>query len=405
MMLAACMSLAALHARAQPAPERSGAHGGELLYIGTWGTEAPPPSGMESAKPVKANAPVGIYAARLDENTGDLTPLGLQMPLQRADSLLVNPKQPVLYSVAASPIDPHADTEVYAFRIDVDSGRLSVLDKVGSGGKDATALAFDDRSATLFVGNHGSGSVASLPIRNDGSLGSVVSLGRDYGHGPTSRQRAPQAHGVAVDPSGRYVVVADFGADRIFVYRFDRATRELSRAQPPYVSVMPGSAPRHIAFSPDGRLMFLDTELSAIVQSYRWDSRNGHLTPIQTVSPFAAPHGMSTPDRGGAWIALSADGRFVYFSVRDHENAIFVYAVEQARGTLRLIQRISAQGERPWSFGIDPSGRWMVVANMGSQAVSVLRIDRATGRVSPTGRSISVPNPAAIAFYAGRARP
>lgn len=97
---------------------------------------------------------------------------------------------------------------------------------------------------------------------------------------------------------------------------------------------------------------------------------------------------------------MSRDGRFLYFSVRDHHNVIFVYAIDQAKGALRLIQSISAQGERPWSFGIDPTGRWMVVANMGSQALSVLRINRATGRLSPTGQSISVPNPAAVAFYA-----
>lgn len=397
--IAACMSLAAMHAHAQAAPAPSGAGAGELVYIGTWGDEAPPPSGMDGAKPVRANAPVGVYAARLNERTGHLTPLGLQIQLQRADSLAVNPNQPVLYSVAASVRDPHADTDVYAFRIDPASGRLSLLDKVSSGGKDATTMALDARSATLFVGNHGSGDVVSLPIRDDGSLGPLVSLARDYGHGPNVRQRGPQAHGVAVDPSGQYVVVADFGADRVFVYRFDRATRKLSRAQPPFASVAPGSAPRHIAFSPDGRVMFLDTELSAVVQSYRWDPRNGHLSLIQTASPYAVSHKIDGLHGGGAWVALSPDGRFLYFSVRDHQNAVFVYAVNQAKGTLRPIQSISAQGERPWGFGIDPTGRWMVVANMGSQALSVLRIDRATGRLSATGQSMSVPNPADVTFY------
>ncbi|MGH2411893.1 MAG: lactonase family protein, partial [Chloroflexota bacterium] len=285
------------------------------MYIGTWGSKAPPASGMEGSKVATAEAPVGIYAARLDERTGRLSSLGLQIPLQRADSLAIDPKLPVLYSVAASSSDLRADTEVYAFRIDQSSGRLQMLDKVSSAGRDATTLALDARSNTLFVGNHGSGDVVALPIRDDGSLGPMASLARDYGHGPNFRQRGPQPHGVAVDPSGRYVLVADFGADRVFVYRFNAPTRKLTRANPPFISVPGGSAPRHIAFSALGGWMFLDTELSAVVKSYRWDSRNGHLHLVQTVSPYGAPHQAKGPGRGGAWIALSRDGRFLYFSV------------------------------------------------------------------------------------------
>jgi len=386
-----------LHAQGRAAQARPNAADTEIVYIGTWGSEAPPPGGAFGAKPVEADGPVGIYAARLDTRTGSLAPLGLQVPLQRADWLTVNPRLPVLYSVAASPNGGHAPSDIYSFRIDPQTGKLTVLDEVGSGGEDATTMAFDRGSNTLIVGNHGSGDVSALPVHSDGSVGAVASLMRDYGKGLTDRQRSPAAHGVIVDPTHRYVLVADFGADRIFVYRLNATGRSLTRAQPPYVSLPAGSGPRHLAFSPDGRFLFLDTELSAAVSVYRWDANRGHLHLMQTLSPFPATY---KGERGGAEIAVSPDGHFLYFSVRDHQNALFVYAIDSRTGAIRQIQRTSAGGRRPWSFAIDPSGRWMVVANMGSQALRVLRINRATGRLSLTGQSMSVPNPAAVAFYA-----
>ena len=383
---------------ALPAQANAAVASNELVYIGTWGKEAPPPSGALDAKPVPANGPAGIYAARLDEKTGHLTPLGLQIPLERADSLVTDPHRSTLYSVAASAQGGRAPSDVYGFRIDPASGKLHLLDKVSSGGQDATTMALDGRSSTLFVGNHASGDVVSIPIRQDGSLGPVASLQKDYGKGPTPRQQGPQVHGVAVDPWGRHVLTADFGADRVFVYRFDGRTRKLTPAQPPFVSLPGGSAPRHVVFSPNGRFAFVITELSGIVQSYRWDGKGGQLHLVQTVSP--TPDSQEE-DKGGADIAVSNDGRFLYFSIRDHVNSLFVYAIDPKTGSLRRIQRISAEGQRPWSFGIDPTGRWLLVTNMGSQSVAVFKVDPATGLLTATDETMAVPNPSAVAFSPG----
>lgn len=369
---------------------------GELVYIGTWGSEAPPLGGAFGTKPLMADGPVGIYAARLDEGTGRLLPLGLQIPLQRADWLVANPKLPVLYSVAASSRGMHAPSDVYSLRIDATSGRLTVLDKVSSDGQDATTMALDDRSETLLVGNHGSGDVSALPVHADGSLASVVSLAKDYGRGLTARQKNPSAHGVAVDATHGYVFTADFGADRIFVYRLNAATGKLTPARSPFVQLPPGSGPRHLALSPDDRYLFADTELSGVVRSYRWEPSRERLHLVQTISPYPAGY---AGEKTGGELAISRDGRFLYFSIRETENALLVYAIDRSTGTLRQIQRISARGQRPWSFAIDPSGRWMAVANMGSQSVVIFGVDPSTGRLSPTHESIGVPNPAAVAFY------
>ena len=360
----------------------------ELVYIGTQGSAGPQQSD---------SAPQGIYAARLDANTGRLSPLGLTVELPRATALLRHPTLPVIYSSAADSAAGRAvDSILYSFEVDGASGKLREINTVDAGGRDATALALDASTNTLFSANHGSGNVTLLPLHPDGSLGAVVSDVNEYGAGPGPRQQTPKTHGVAVDPTHQYVLVTVFGADRIFVYHFDGASRLLTPAQPPYESVPVGSGPRHLVFHPNGKFLFVDTQLTAELRSYRWDPKAGRLHLVQTLSAY--PPG-DHAEKDAAEIAVSPDGRFVYLSLRGDQDSVVAYAVNTQAGTLTEIQRISAQGKTPWSFGIDPTGHWMLVTNEASNSVEVLKIDPATGKLSATGQSMPIPNPVAIAFY------
>jgi len=256
-----CLSLAAVAAAvAANADEKAN----EWVYIGTRG--AAPDGGERS--------PQGIYAARFNTRTGQLSPPQLQVRLPRATWLVRHPRLPVIYTAADAGTGSSAESNILGFEVEPASGKLTQLNQVGAGGLDATHLAFDATSNTLFVANHGSGDVTALPVRPDGHLGVVASTQKDYGTGPHPRQKMPEPHGVAVDPSHHYVLVTDFGADRIFVYQFDGATRTLRPATVPYEAVPPGSGPRHLIFSPDGRFLYLLTELSAELRVYRWDARN-----------------------------------------------------------------------------------------------------------------------------------
>jgi 6-phosphogluconolactonase len=269
---------------------------------------------------------------------------------------------------------------------------------VGAGGLDATHMDLDVASKTLFVANHGSGDVTALPLQADGSLGKVASSQKDYGTGPNPRQKMPEAHGVAADPSHRYVVVADFGADRLFVYHFDRATRTLTPAQVPYESTPSGSGPRHLVFHPNEKILYVDTELTAELRVYRWDSNKGRLHLVQSLSPYPD----SGTQKSAAEIAVSGNGRFLYVSLRGDQDSIVAYSVNKHAGTLKEIQRISSQGKTPWSFGIDPTGHWMLVTNEASDSVTVFSIDPATGKLSATPESLSVPKPVTVTFYLAR---
>jgi 6-phosphogluconolactonase len=150
-------------------------------------------------------------------------------------------------------------------------------------------------------------------------------------------------------------------------------------------------------FHPNGKFLYLDTELTAELRAYRWDANHGRLRLLQTLSPY--PAGYSGAEKSAAEIVVSRDGRFLYVSLRGDQDSIVGYTVNKQAGTLKEIQRISSHGKTPWSFGIDPTGHWMLVTNEASDSVTVLNIDPATGKLSATNESMSIPKPVTVAFY------
>lgn len=368
---------------------RGAEHDSVLVYIGTHGIERPSEEQI---------GPHGIYAARLNTATGKLSPLGLQVELQRATWLTPHPRLPIIYTVANAAGGMAVNSNIHAFALDGVTGKLREVGKVDAGGRDATHLDFDAASSTLFSANHGSGSVTALPISGDGSVGPVASSQSDYGNGPHRRQKKPAAHGVAVDPSHRYVLVADFSADRIFVYRFDPATRALTPAETPFEATPAGSGPRHLAFHPNGKFLYLTTELTAELRTYRWDAQRGRLQLVNAFSAYPAGYS-GTADRSAAEVVLSRDGRFLYVSLRGDQDSIVGYEVDDATGTLQEMQRVASQGKTPWSFAIDPTGRWMLVTNEASNSVNVLAVDPVSGKLSATQESLRIPKPLTVTFY------
>jgi 6-phosphogluconolactonase len=199
------------------------------------------------------------------------------------------------------------------------------------------------------------------------------------------------------------VLVPDLGADRIFIYRFDPATRQLTQADRAYEPLPAGSGPRHLVFHPSGRFVILDTEFSAELRIYRWDARHGLLKLVQTL-PTAAADPMAQSKRvqnSAAEVAVSRDGRFVYVSNRG-EDTLVVYSMHPRTGMLTEVQRISSPGKAPWSFAIHPSGLWMLVANQASSSIAVLQVDPKTGMLSPTSEGLSVPKPSNVTFLPGQ---
>jgi 6-phosphogluconolactonase len=335
-----------------------------------------------------------IDGLRLDTSTGELTVIGTVAQGLKSTWVTAHPGLPILYGVDD---DSAKEGSITPYAVNRGTGALTVINATHTGGRGTTFLRFDIPSNTLLGANYNSGSVSSVAVNADGSMGPLVSTITETGSGPSRRQTSAHAHSIAIDPSGRYALVPDLGADRVFIYRFDRATHALSKDDAPgpdeFVAP-PGSGPRHLAFGSSGQFVYLLTEMSAEIMVLRWDATQGHLTLVQSL-PISTASFQGV--KSGAELAVSHDGRFVYVEDRG-ENAIVVYRISPDSGELSLVQRISSGGDKPWGFGIDASGKWLLVANQRSGKVTVFSIDTTSGMVSDTGKSAAVASPTSVAF-------
>ena len=279
-------------------------------------------------------------------------------------------------------------TEGAVTALDVsDSATPVVLGAQPTGGAAPTHLSVHPSGRYLLAANYGSGSVVVLPIGADGAIGAYTDL---VVHQPGSRP--PNAHQVRTDPSGRWVLAVDLGADSVFVYRLDLDTGKLTEHQ--HLVLPEGAGPRHLAFHPGGGFAYIVGELRSEITVAAWDADTGTLTPGQVVATV----GQDAPaENFPGELQVSADGRYVYVSNRG-ENSIATLATAEGGASLTLQGHTSTGGNWPRHFTLDAAERWIYVSNQRSGTVTWLPLDPATGEVGAAAGSVAVDSVAAIVF-------
>jgi 6-phosphogluconolactonase len=344
----------------------------------------------------------GIYLFRYDSTNGKTEPLGLAAESSSPSFLAVHPNHRFLYAVnevsnlAAPGASPGARMgSVTAYAIDEKTGRLTQLNAVSSKGGGPTHLSVDRGGKWVAAANYGGGSVALFPIQSDGKLGEATGFSQHTGASVTSRQTAPHAHGAYFSPDSRFLFVADLGLDKIMAYRIDSGTGGLSSLDPAFAPLKPGSGPRHMAFSPNGRFAYTANELSATVTTFSYDSASGRLAEIQTlpsITGYDGGNGVNYPSE----IEVDSHGRFVYVANRNGDN-IAVFAVA-ADGRLTPSSQTAVGGKYPRHFTLDPTGKYLFVENQNSDNIVEFRVDQATGVLTPAGVDLKVSIPMCVVF-------
>ena len=322
----------------------------------------------------------GIYSFSLNEETGAsklLDSLQLKNP-----SYLVPFREGRCLLAVSEMSDSTASLN--AIRFDRTTGHMVLINSQPTGGEDPCYVATNGKTA--LTANYTGGSLSVFPILRDGSLGSRPQLFHGHTGGPDLKRQS-SAHIHCARFLGKAEVLAtDFSADAILRFRY--AAGQLT---PLGVAgrLDSGSAPRHLAFSRDGRTVYAMSEIAGTVTVFR--NEGGALKKIQVIASD------TVGGEGGADIHLSPDGRFLYSSNRLKADGIAVFKVHAQSGKLEKVG-YQYTGLHPRNFNITPNGRLMLVACRDSNVIQVYQIDPRSGMLTDLHKDIHLSKPVCVKF-------
>ena len=332
-----------------------------------------------------------IDTYNMDMSTGALTPAGKTEAAKLVMPMTLSPNKKYLYAVIRS-----QPTRVLTYAIDPASGALT--QKASAPLPDSMPYVSTDHTGRfLFTASYGGDKLAVSPIGENGLVEAeaiqVIPTGRN-------------AHSIMPDRSNNFVYAATLGANQVLQFTFDSKTGKLTANEPPAVSPEAGHGPRHLAFSPDNKYLYVLNELSGHVTQYAIDPSKGTLTLVDSVSSVPAEAGLawgaaqapvgSAPapssvaakdDKPKVWAAdiqITPDGKFLYSTERT-TNKIALFTVAPDTGKLTYVTNFATEAQ-PRGIRIDPTGQYLVASGEKSDRVSVYKIDKGTGRLGEPNR-------------------
>jgi 6-phosphogluconolactonase (cycloisomerase 2 family) len=281
---------------------------------------------------------------------------------------------------------------------------VSFINQIDSKGEEPTHsnLSLDGRF--LFVANYAvhpdpGGSLAVVPVGKDGKLSPVAQTAtHEASKVNPERQASSHVHSAVPTPDGKYLIAMDLGADKMFVFNYDgKKTQPLTPAKTPSVDLPPGSGPRHLLFSKDGKHAWLTMEMSAQVAVF--DYHDGAFKRTALVD-LANKDGQQYRAAGG--LHTSPDGKFLYVANRGEANELVVFSIDSSNGQLKEVQRRSVEGKEPREFSFDPSGHFVLIANQKSNQIVTVRVDPKTGLLGETVQKVDFDSPSDFRFLTGK---
>jgi len=340
-------------------------------------------------KPGKSD---GIYVYEFNSDTGKSSYRTEVVGIKNPSFLTVSEDRKHVYSVNEI---GGGKGSVSAFSFDAGTGKLEYINSISSGGNGPCYISVDKANKYAFVGNYSGGSLAAVPIRPDGSLGSSIQSIRHEGSSIGTDQDKSHVHASVLSEDNKFLYVPDLGTDKIHIYDVDiTKPNPLKPSNPEYVQVKAGGGPRHFTFHPNHKFAYSIQELTGTVTFFEYD--NGNLKTMQSVELVSKDsHGPAD----AADIHISPDGNFLYGSLRGESNELVIYAINK-KGMLNYVGRQSTLGKGPRNFAIDPTGNFLLVGNGGSDKIVVFKRNKITGLLTPTGETIEVSSPVCLKFVA-----
>lgn len=356
----------------------------KIMYVGTYTENQNNADGKST----------GIYVYEFNINSGKLTYISSSPQTVNPSYLVADNKNKTLFAVNETGGQDKPGGKVSAFKLSGNGSQMDFINSVSSQGNSPCYVSLDKSGKWVFCANYSSGNVAVFPVQDSGSLGEATMVHQQTGRGIPPRQESAHAHFILQNPSNELVYSCDLGADTIYIYKLNTQTGKLSFTGHNY-GTRPGAGPRHLAFHPILNMAYVVNELNGTVEVMNVDSVTGALSLTQFISTLEP--GVKT-DAACADIHLTPSGRFLYASNRGDVNSLVIYQVDQQTGKLTLIGHQPVKGKTPRNFIIDPTGKFLIVANQNTGNVVTFRINQETGMLEDTNIEIRIPSPVCLKF-------
>lgn len=322
----------------------------------------------------------GIKVYEFDEETGSARYVSGISGIKNPSFVYPSANGDYVYAVGENEAPDVATANVLAF--DATRGELRLVSTQPTHGDAPCNIIVSPDGKSLYTSNYAGGSITEFALGPDGQLGEghVVRFSGSSVH--PERQKQPYLHAVNFTPDGKFLLADDLGTDRIHMLP---CSTPLDSSKLQDIEVAPGTGPRHLCWSPDGRRAYLIGEISGHVITFGYD--NGHLEQLQSLRAD------SLGAEGSGDIHCSPDGRFVYTSHRLKGDGISIMRV-LPDGRLEKVG-YQPTGIHPRNFAITPGGKYVVVACRDT-GIQVFSRDATTGLLSPTDSKIDTPRPVCL---------
>jgi 6-phosphogluconolactonase len=332
----------------------------------------------------------GIYVYSFNVKTGANAYKSKATGIVNPSYLAITRNGKKVYSVSEA---GRGKGSISAFDFDPASGQLKIINSVSSGGDGPCYVAVDGNGKFVFAANYGGGSLGAIRVNENGSLNEDVQSIQHEGSSVHKDQKKPHVHSTVLSPDNKYVLSADLGVDKVFVYKINDSGKDLL-TESSFVSTKPGAGPRHITFHPNGKYVYVVNELDGSVDAFAY--KDGKLTPLQTITMLREGFNGTIE---AADIHCSEDGKFLYASNREECNEIVIYSIDK-HGRLKFAGRQSVLGKAPRNFVIAPGGKYLLVGNMNSDEIVIFTRNAKTGLLTDTGTRIPIGSPVCLKFVA-----
>jgi len=327
-----------------------------------------------------------ISLCELDLSTGKITLVDTFNNCKGPGYVSVSPNKKNLYAASG-------DNRISAFSIGSDN-KLTYLNSQPSEGLNPCHVSVHPSGKMAFLANYTGGSFSAYTLKVNGEVNPATYTEQYSGTGPnTKRQEKAHAHFSTASPAGKHVYTVDLGSDRVMNYIVDTKSGKLTpNPAQPFYTAKAGSGPRHLVIHSSGKNLFLLNELESTLTACSI-GKKGVITTIATYPTLPADF---TGNNTSAAIRLHPNGKFVYVSNRGH-NSVSAFKIN-ADGTLLKVDEITKSIVVPRDFNIDPTGKYMIIANQDANNLVVYTVDPQTGKLTFKHESISIKAPICVTF-------